>query len=481
MAIGQSFMNTAVTNTTPSSQSALDTRFFSLDTAIGTARAIVYWDRLSEQQKASILFTAHQPDPSFLEMILQEGNPLLIEIAFRGLLACNFRRSQFKRYIDLVPRAIDVIENQWNRRLGFTPWSGGACPVELAADFYSWVRGEVTDGPCAAIEIWANEFCTQSQLQRKVIVERNHIYASVGVLAACLRNGKLSCLHAFELFKVVIASRRERYHEEGEEWHLTWDDGFVLSSFLSSMAIEDDDYVDESWSLLAACISALSNFVIVEESVEPFLTMHPRSLTLMLLMRRGSSLSVLRRRLIELALREDENSCPPSVRLGIFRSDDGWDYVLSQTSKRSDALRFALGMFPVPQQWKEWGFTMPKDYWLRCGIGLLSSNSSEEWIANLNHLDDIQRKVELAEMACLCEAMVASGGQGYDGKYQSCDSARSSFDYSQDEAVVAGDIVSTYENLLRRDPYGRREGQWRMWRIHMDRKYGRIERLVASA
>jgi hypothetical protein len=453
----------------------LDTKFFSLDTATGTARAIVYWDRLSEQQKASILFTAHHPDPSFLEMILQEGNPLLIEIAFREVLACNFRRSKFGRYIDLVPRAIDVIENQWNKRLGFTPWSDGGCPLDLAADFYRWVRGEATDGPCAAIETWANEFCTQSQLQRKVIVERTHIYASVGVLAACLRNGKLSCLHAFELFKVVITRRRERYHEEGEEWHLTWDDGFVLSSFLSSMAIAEDDYVDESWSLLADSISALPNIVISEESVEPFLAMHSRSLTLMLLMKRGArgDLRTLRFRLIELALRGDENACSPSVRIGILRCEDGWDELLRQCSKRSEALRFALLAFPIPQQWKDRGFRPPKDYWLSCGVGLLSSKSGEEWITSLNHLDDQTRKIELVEMACLCEAMVASGGQGwYFGSYQDCDFARSSYDYSQDGAVVSGDIVSTYENLLRRDPYGRRVGRWRKWRTHMDRKYG---------
>ena len=464
---------------------ALDTRFFSLDTATGTARAIVYWDRLSEREKVGILFTAHHPDPSFLEMILQEGNPLLIEIAFRGLLACNFRRSQFNRYIDLVPRAIDVIENQWNKRLGFTPWSDGGCPLDLAVDFYRWVRGEVTDGPCAAIETWANEFCTQSQLQRKVIVESTHIYASVGVLAACLRNGKLSCLHAFELFKVVIASHRERYYEEGEEWNLTWDDGFVLSSFLSSMAIAEDDYVDESWSLLADSISALPKIVISQESVEPFLAMHPRSLTLMLLMKGGEhgDLRTLRCRLIELALRGDENACSPSVRFSILRSDDGWDELLKQCSKRSEALRFALGAVQLSQQWKDWGFGPPKDFWLRCGLGVFMTDDQEEWRAHVANIEDpALRKTELAEMACLCEAMVASGGQGwYVGSYQDCDFARSSYDYSQDRAVVSGDIVSTYENLLRRDPYGRRGGQWRKWRIHMDRKYGLIERLVTSA
>lgn len=455
----------------------MDTKFFSLDTAAGTARAIVYWDRLSEQEKAGILFTARHPDPSFLEMVLQEGNPLLIEIAFRGLLHCNFRRSQFKRYIDLVPRAIDVIENQWNTRLGFTPWSDGGFPVNLAADFYSWVRGEVTDGPCAAIETWSNEFCTQSQLQRKVIVERSHIYASVGVLAVCLRKSKLSCVEAFELFMVAIASYRERYYEADEEWRLTWDDGFVLSSFLSSMANAEDDYVDESWSLLAEGISALSEFVILEESVEPFLAMHPRALTLMLLIRRDSGLSVLRRRLIELALRGDEIASPPSVRFGILRGEDGWDELLRQCSTRSEALRFALGAVPLPQQWMDWGFRSPNDYWICCGLGLLSSKSGEEWIANLDHLDDQTRKIELADMACLCEAMVVSCGQGlYFGSYQDCDFPRSSYDYSQDGAVVSGDIIATYVNLLRRDPYGRRVGRWRKWRTHMDKKYGLFDR-----
>jgi hypothetical protein len=455
----------------------VDTKFFSLDTATGTARAIVYWDRLSEREKADILFTAHHPDPSFLEMILQEGNPLLIEIAFRGLLACNFRRSQFNRYIDLVPRAIDVIENQWNTRLGFTQWSDGGCPVHLASDFYTWVRGEATDETCAEIEAWTNEFCTQSQLQRKVIVERSHIIISVGVPAACLRRGKLSSIEAFELFKVAIARHRDRYYEEDEEWRLTWDDGMVLSSFLSCMAIAENDYFDEEWSLLASCVSALSNFVILEESVEPFLAMHPRSLTLMLLMRKGSNLSVLRRRLIEIALREDENACPPSVRLGILRSDDVWDELLRQCSKRSDALRFALGAFPITQRWANWGFSLPKDSWLCIGMGFLSDKICEEWISSLDHLDDRQRTIELAEMACLCEAMVTSGGQGWDvASYHDCDFTSSSFDYSKDEAVVSGDIVATYENLLRRDPFGRRVGRWRKWRTHMDEKYGLFDR-----
>ncbi len=255
----------------------MDTKFFSLDTATGTARAIVYWDRLSEQQKTSILFTAHHPDAQLLEIILQEGNPLLIEIAFRGLLQWNFRRAPLLGVIDLIPKALAVIEDQWNRRLGFTQWSGGRCPINLASDFYTWMRGESTEGPCAPIEAWVGEFCLQSQLQRKVEIESTHFYVSVGVLASCLRQGKFSCLEAYDLFKVAIARRNEWYGED-EVWNLTWDDGVVLSAFLAAMAIAEDTYPDESWSLLAGAVTAIPKFVISEESVEPFLEMHPRSL-----------------------------------------------------------------------------------------------------------------------------------------------------------------------------------------------------------
>jgi len=449
----------------------VDISFFSLDTALGTARAIAYWDKLSDQQKTDILFSAPFINPPLLDMLLKEGNALLVEIAFNKFRGESWHSPPAGGEAELVSVVESFLIEHWKSSLGFSQWDVKRLPINLGTDFYAWVRRETTDGPCADLEAWSINFFDRAQLERGVIIESgkcNAFWGAVGLLAVGVAEGKLSCSEAYELFRSAISSKSI---PKDEDWNITWNDAFALAALLSAMAIVDVAR-DETWTRMARVIRLLPNLTVDEDSVEPILAMHHRALTLLILLNDGSGLQLVREKLIKSALAGDGNPCPPDVRFAILRSKNGWCELAKHSPNRIAVLSFAVGA--GGPSWQDWGLRPPlEDRWLLCGLGVFTVNDQEMWRAHVANIKDrTQRKTELAEMACLCEALIASGAGGYIyERYKECDFARSTYNYEDDQAVIPGDIILTFENLMRRDPFGRRTDQWRGWRAHMEKKY----------
>ncbi|MCE9544469.1 MAG: hypothetical protein K8T25_02950 [Planctomycetia bacterium] len=290
--------------------------YFSLESALGTARALIYWRELSDERKTEILLSLsgrRAPDPQVLELILAEGNPLHIDLAFRCLRYATDYRSAMCDDPEPFRRAYEFIDRIWKERLGFSPWGVESIPLNLVSDFYAWLRGESVEGLCAELQAWADSFYSRSQFERKVIIEHGSclpFWAAVGVLAVGVRQKKLMCEEAAELFVTAIAmSYDENTPSSMPCWDigLTYDYAVVIAAFLSAVATEDrsdeNDTDEITFSPLFKVIRNLPQLIVSDESVEPLLSVHPRALSM--LFRYGNreerrhDLAVLKQRIAE--------------------------------------------------------------------------------------------------------------------------------------------------------------------------------------
>jgi hypothetical protein len=278
--------------------------FFSLDTKIGTARAIVYWDRLTTDQKVTILLSsARDPDPDLQDLILADGDPLCMEIAFR-----SYRRP-FSLYLNKklphVEKLCGHLNVAWKTRLGFSPWDIAELPMNSLPDFYMWLRGMPLEGSYEELESWANAFFAREQFEQRVLIEFGIcgiFRSSIALLTAGIRQKKLSCEDAAELFlSAVSVSYDEHCNNLDSTWGegVTWDDAHALVAFITAIALEDDgDLTNRTISPLRMVVYNLPQLVIDDETVEQFLVIPDRALNLMLKMElhgaRRHSYTVLR-------------------------------------------------------------------------------------------------------------------------------------------------------------------------------------------
>lgn len=290
--------------------------FFSLDTQLGTARAIVYWNRLTIDQKVTILLSSSRdPSPELQDLILEDGDPLCIEIAFR-----SFRRPgslYLNRELKHVEKASGHLNAAWKSRLGFSPWDIKELPKIFRPDvFYWWFRGRPFEGTYveaeswtdAEIESWADTFFARKPFEQCVLVEFGccgMFRSAVALLTVGVRKKKLSCEYAARLFCLAVqASSDEDCNAFDSSWgeYILPDDAHALAVFIITIAQEDDgDMSEKTRSPLRSVLNNLPQLVIHEDSVEPFLSIPKHALTLMLdkehLGERRHDYSVLRQRI----------------------------------------------------------------------------------------------------------------------------------------------------------------------------------------
>jgi len=271
----------------------MNKNFFSLDSNVGTAHTLVYWNELSNQQKTEILLSSsrHQPDDRVLDLILSEGNPLHIELAFSFLkYAPSIRSRLCDHNQERISRAHEIINNNWVERLGFSPWEVDRFPLRLASDFYSWLKDKSVDGPCADLETWMYKFFTFNQFARKVIIEHGtslHFMGTVGVLTIGVRRKIVSCDEAADLFISAISASYDENSPRSISWDagLSWDDATVIASFLSELAVSDrcDEFDNDEllFCPLFKAIRGLPQLIVTEESLEPLQGMHERAISML--------------------------------------------------------------------------------------------------------------------------------------------------------------------------------------------------------
>ena len=268
----------------------MDLQFFSLDSTLGTARALVYWDRLTTDQKVNILLSSSRlPEPEFLDLVLADGDPLCMEIAFRFLRRSVSVGITQRDVLDSSEGLFEHLNRVWKARLGFSPWDVEAFPMEFASDFYLWFHGESVDGPCAELESWAKTFFARGQFEQRLLIEHGAcgpFMSSVGVLTVGIRKKKLFPDEASRLFISAVSAS---YDEDCTPWVPSWDAGIgwdnanVLTAFISEIALEDDgDNHNKLRSPLRAVIFNLPQLILSDESVEPFLNIPDHALNLML-------------------------------------------------------------------------------------------------------------------------------------------------------------------------------------------------------
>lgn len=267
----------------------MEKQFFSLDTKIGTARAIVYWDRLTTDQKMKILLSSSRiPDQKLLDLILAEGDPLCMEIAFRYL------RQAFRLYSNKnsahIRKLCGHLEAVWKTRLGFSPWDIDELPKNSLPDFYTWLYFEKPfEGSYEELESWANDFFEREQFEQRVLIESGILstfMSSIALLTFGVRQKKLSCDDAAVLFiSAVSASYDEECNIHDSTWgsYITTGDAHALAAFITAIAQEDDGDISERLrSPLLQVIYNLPQLVIGDDSVEPFLSIPDHALRLML-------------------------------------------------------------------------------------------------------------------------------------------------------------------------------------------------------
>ena len=267
----------------------MEKQFFSLDTKIGTARAIVYWDRLTIDQKVAILLSSSRtPDPELQDLILAEGDPLCMEIAFR------FYRNSFVLYLNKNSKQVEKLcghlKAVWKTRLGFSPWDIDELPKNSMPDFYMWFFGSPHfEGSFEELESWANNFFARKQFEQRVLIEFgicSRFRSSIALLTFGVRQKKLSCDDAAVLFRsAVSASYDEDCNGHDSTWGegVTWDDVRALVAFITAIALEDDGDISERLrSPLLSVINNLPQLVIDDETVDQFLTIPDHALNLML-------------------------------------------------------------------------------------------------------------------------------------------------------------------------------------------------------
>lgn len=265
--------------------------YFSLETALGTARAVVYWRDLPYDRKTDILLSLQgrrAPDPQLLELVLAEGNPLHIELAS---IYPSGRRSRMCDDLEPYHRAAEFTGRIWRERMGFWPGDVEAMPLGLASDFYLWLRGDSVDGPCAELQAWADWFYSRGQFEQKVIIEVGSqlpFWAAVGVLTVGVHQRKLMCWDAANLFATAVnASYNENSGGAKPYWKvgLTYDYAVVIAAFLNAIAIEDrcneNDDEESMFSPLSKAIQNLPELIVSDESVEPLLNIHSRALSML--------------------------------------------------------------------------------------------------------------------------------------------------------------------------------------------------------
>jgi hypothetical protein len=271
--------------------------FFSLDSTLGTARAIVYWDRLTTDQKVTILLSSSRdPDSELQDLILADGDPLCIELAFR-----YFRRPgslYLNRNLKHVEKLCGHLNEAWQARLGFSPWDIDELPKTFRPDiFYWWFRGrpfessyvEPESWTDADIESWADAFFARKLFEQRVLIESGcagMFRSAVALLTVGVRQKKLSCANAAWLFRSVVQAS---YDEDCNIFDSTWgeyitpDDAHALAAFITAIALEDDgDTSEKTRSPLRAVLYNLPQIVIDHDSAEPFLSIPKHALSIML-------------------------------------------------------------------------------------------------------------------------------------------------------------------------------------------------------
>lgn len=266
----------------------MDLQFFSLDSKLGTARAMVYWDRLTLDQKVTILLSSsREPDPELQDLILEDGDPLCMEIAFRSL------RRPFSLYLNkklpYVEKLCQQLNVAWKNRLGFSPWDPDELPKNSLPDFYMWFRGMPLEGSYEELESWANAFYARSQFEQRVLIEHGTcgiFRGAISLLTVGVRQKMLSCDDAAVLFtSAVSASYDEDCNAFDSTWGegVTWDDAHALVAFITAIALEDDgDMSEKTRSSLRLVIYNLPQLVIDDDTVDQFLTIPNHALNLML-------------------------------------------------------------------------------------------------------------------------------------------------------------------------------------------------------
>jgi hypothetical protein len=269
----------------------MEKKFFSLDTKIGTARAMVYWDRLTADQKLAILLSSsREPDPELQDLILGDGDPLCIEIAFRSY------RKPFSLYLNKNSKQAEKLCGHlnavWKTRLGFSPWDIDELPKSYWPDFYMWFFGSPHfEGSYEEFESWANGFFARKQFEQRVLIEFglcSIFRSSIALLTFGVRQKKLSCDDAAVLFRsAVSASYDEDRNDHDSTWGegVTWDDVRALVAFITAIALEDDGDTSGRPRLpLRNVIYDLPQLVLRDDSVEQFLDLPDHALRLMLKM-----------------------------------------------------------------------------------------------------------------------------------------------------------------------------------------------------
>lgn len=271
--------------------------FFSLDSELGTARAIVYWDRLTIDQKVTILLSSFRdPSPELQDLILKDGDPLCMEIAFR-----SFRRPgslYLNRKSMHVEKLCGHLNVAWKSRLGFSPWDIDEPPKIFRPDvFYWWFRGRPFEGTYVEpeswtdveIKSWADAFFTREPFEQSVLIEFGccgMFRSAVALLTVGVRQKKLSCEYAARLFRsAVLASYDEDCNVHDSAWgeYVLPDDAHALAAFITAIALEDDgDMSEKTRSPLREVLYRLPQLLLHDDSVEPFLSIPNHALRIML-------------------------------------------------------------------------------------------------------------------------------------------------------------------------------------------------------
>lgn len=271
--------------------------FFSLDTQLGTARAIVYWGRLTKDQKVTILLSSSRDlSPELQALILEDGDPLCMEIAFR-----SFRRPgslYLNRKVKHVEKLCRHLNAVWESRLGFSPWNIDELPKIFRPDvFYWWFRGRPFEGTYVEpeswtdveIESWADAFFARKPFEQSVLIESGccgMFRSAVALLTVGVRQKKLGFEEAARLFRsAVLAS----YDGDCDAFDSAWgeyvlpDDAHALAAFITAIALEDDgDMSEKTRSPLLEVLYNLPQLLLHDDSVEPFLSIPNHALRFML-------------------------------------------------------------------------------------------------------------------------------------------------------------------------------------------------------